>query len=218
MIDKNGMEDNVHWYKDAIIYELHIKAFYDSNGDGVGDFQGLLENLQYFLESIQETCEANGMQMTIHPDDPPFPILGLPRIVSGREDLLAVLKLVDRPFNGVCFCTGSLGAGDASGLPATLKEIGERVFFVHLRNVEKDHLGNFIESNHLEGDVDMHAVMKELVLLNLNRENAIPFRPDHGHQMLDDLHKTTNPGYSAIGRLKGLAELRGLEIGILSDL
>lgn len=176
--------------------------------------QGLLENLQYFLKSIQETCEEEGVQMTIHPDDPPFPILGLPRIVSGREDLLAVLKLVDRPFNGVCFCTGSLGAGDASQLPATLREIGQRVFFAHLRNVKKDHLGNFKESDHLEGDVDMHAVMKELVLLNLNREKAIPFRPDHGHQMLDDLHKTTNPGYSAIGRLKGLAELRGLEKGI----
>lgn len=176
--------------------------------------QGLLENLRYFLKSIQETCEEEGVQMTIHPDDPPFPILGLPRIVSGREDLLAVLKLVDRPFNGVCFCTGSLGAGDASGLSATLREIGERVFFAHLRNVKKDRFGNFKESDHLEGDVDMHAVMKELILLNLNREKPLPFRPDHGHQMLDDLHKTTNPGYSAIGRLKGLAELRGLERGI----
>jgi mannonate dehydratase len=176
--------------------------------------QGLLNNLGYFLQSIQDVCEAEGIQMTIHPDDPPFPILGLPRIASGREDLKKILQKVDRPFNGVCFCTGSLGAGDADVLPQLLKEIGDRVHFVHLRNVRKDALGNFYESDHLDGDVDMEAIMKELVLINQQREQPIPFRPDHGHQMLDDLAKVTNPGYSAIGRLKGLAELRGLEAGI----
>lgn len=176
--------------------------------------EGLLDNLGYFLESIQDVCEEHGIQMTIHPDDPPFPILGLPRIASGKEDLLKILQKADRPFNGICFCTGSLGAGDAEALPETLKAIGDRVHFVHLRNVRKDALGNFFESDHLEGDVDMHAVMKELVLINHRRNKPIPFRPDHGHQMLDDLNKTTNPGYSAIGRLKGLAELRGLEKGI----
>src|SRR5690606_21108632 len=176
--------------------------------------EGLLNNLGYFLESIQEVCEAEGIQMTIHPDDPPFPILGLPRIASGREDLHKILQKVDRPFNGVCFCTGSLGAGDAGVLPALLKEIGDRIHFVHLRNVKKDALGNFHESDHLEGDVDMYQVMKELVKINQQRDQPIHFRQDHGHQMLDDLNKVTNPGYSAIGRLKGLAELRGLEKSI----
>ncbi|HLT06947.1 MAG TPA: mannonate dehydratase [Cyclobacteriaceae bacterium] len=177
--------------------------------------EGLLENLGYFLESIQDVCESEGIQMTIHPDDPPYPILGLPRIASGKADLLKILHRVDRPFNGVCFCTGSLGAGDADLLPELLQEIGDRVHFVHLRNVKKDSLGNFFESDHLEGDVDMQAVMETLVSINQIRTQPIPFRPDHGHQMLDDLAKITNPGYSAIGRLKGLAELRGLEAGIL---
>ncbi len=175
---------------------------------------GLLDNLGYFLNDIQEVCEEHGIQMTLHPDDPPFPILGLPRIASSKSDLIAVLEKVDRPFNGICFCTGSLGAGKDNDLLQILRTIGDRVHFVHLRNVKKDDLGNFFESDHLEGDVDMYTLMKELVLLNQKREKPIPFRPDHGHQMLDDLNKQTNPGYSAIGRLKGLAELRGLEKGV----
>ncbi len=176
--------------------------------------EGLLDNLGYFLESIQAVCEEENILMTIHPDDPPFPILGLPRIVSGKDDLFAILKKVNKPFNGICFCTGSLGAGKSEDLPQMLKAVGDRVYFVHLRNVRKDALGNFIESDHLDGDVDMVSIMHELVLINQNREIPIPFRPDHGHQMLDDLQKISNPGYSAIGRLKGLAELRGLEMGI----
>jgi mannonate dehydratase len=176
--------------------------------------EGLLDNLGHFLSSIQEICEEHGIQMTLHPDDPPFPILGLPRIASSKKDLMAILEKVNRPFNGVCFCTGSLGAGKANNLPDILKSIGERVHFAHLRNVKKNALGNFFESDHLDGDVDMHAIMKELILLNQKRKKPLPFRPDHGHQMLDDLYKETNPGYSAIGRLKGLAELRGLEKGV----
>ncbi|MFD2034787.1 mannonate dehydratase [Belliella marina] len=175
---------------------------------------GLRKNLALFLESIANVCESNGMKMSIHPDDPPFPILGLPRIASCHEDFTWILNAVDKPFNGVCFCTGSLGAGSFNDMPSILKEIGERVYFAHLRNVKKDQFGNFYESDHLDGDVDMFAVMKELVKFNNNRNEPIPFRPDHGHQILDDLHKETNPGYSAIGRLKGLAELRGLEMGI----
>lgn len=175
---------------------------------------GLQENLTYFLENIAEVCEEEGIRMTIHPDDPPFPILGLPRIASSKEDLEFILQAVDRPFNGICFCTGSLGAGDHNDLPAMLDAVGDRVYFAHLRNVKKDALGNFHESDHLDGDVDMCAIMERLVKLNAQRHQAIPFRPDHGHQMLDDLQKVTNPGYSAIGRLKGLAELRGLEMGI----
>lgn len=177
---------------------------------------GLRENLVYFLKSIQETCEQEGIIMTIHPDDPPYPILGLPRIASGLEDLKYICEAVKEEFNGICFCTGSLGAGRGNDLPAILKEVGKRVHFVHLRNVKKDASGNFHESDHLNGDVDMYKVMKQLVLLNRLRAAPIPYRPDHGHQMLDDLEKITNPGYSAIGRLKGLAELRGLEKGIES--
>ncbi|WP_162053490.1 mannonate dehydratase [Pontibacter pamirensis] len=179
---------------------------------------GLRENLAYFLESIMDVCEETGIKMTIHPDDPPYPILGLPRIASNKEDLLYIMERVDRAPNGICFCTGSLGAGSHNNPVEILKAVGHRVYFAHLRNVKKDHLGNFYESDHLTGDVDMYGVMKELVALNEEREQPIPFRPDHGHQMLDDLHKVTNPGYSAIGRLRGLAELRGLEMGIAKSM
>lgn len=175
---------------------------------------GLRENLAYFLESIMDVCEESGINMTIHPDDPPFAILGLPRIASSKDDLLYIINQVDRAPNGICFCTGSLGAGRHNNPVDILKAVGHRVYFAHLRNVLKDEEGNFYESDHLAGDVDMYGVMRELVQLNYEREQPIPFRPDHGHQMLDDLHKVTNPGYSAIGRLRGLAELRGLEMGI----
>ena len=180
-------------------------------------FDGLRENLIWFLSSIAEVCEEEGIRMTIHPDDPPYPILGLPRIASNKEDLLYILRALDRPFNGICFCTGSLGAGVDNDLPDIFDAVKARVYFVHLRNVKKDKQGNFFEADHLDGDVDMYAVMKALVAENQQRGEAIPFRPDHGHQMLDDLGKTTAPGYSAIGRLRGLAELRGLEVGIIGQ-
>ncbi|MDN3689836.1 mannonate dehydratase [Cyclobacterium jeungdonense] len=175
---------------------------------------GLRENLVYFLRSIQKTCESNGITMTIHPDDPPYPILGLPRIVSGLEDLIFITDAVKESFNGICLCTGSLGAGKENDLPNIVSAVADRIQFVHLRNVKKDEWGNFHESDHLEGDVDMFEVMKRLVTINKGRAMPIPFRPDHGHQMLDDLQKQTIPGYSAIGRLKGLAELRGLEVAL----
>lgn len=176
--------------------------------------EGLKENLIYFLESIMDTCEECNIKMTIHPDDPPISILGLPRIVSSLEDLQYIIKSVDRKSNGICFCTGSLGAGKQNDLVEIIKAIWDRVYFVHLRNVTKEPDNSFCEANHLEGDVDMYGVMKELVHIQQKRGEPIPFRPDHGHQMLDDLNKKTNPGYSAIGRLRGLAELRGLEMGI----
>lgn len=179
---------------------------------------GLREHLVFFLESIMETCEEQGIRMTIHPDDPPMPILGLPRIVSSLEDLTYILKRVDKEPNGVCFCTGSLGAGKQNDLVKIIRAVGARVYFVHLRNVRKEKDNSFYEADHLDGDVDMYGVMRELVQLQQKRSKPIPFRPDHGHQMLDDLAKQTNPGYSAIGRLKGLAELRGLELGILKSL
>src|SRR5690606_25071182 len=180
-------------------------------------FDGLRKNLIWFLSSIAEVCEETGIRMTIHPDDPPYPILGLPRIASNKEDLLYILRELDKPFNGICFCTGSLGAGLTKHLPAIFDAVKERVYFVHLRNVRKDEQGNFFEADHLDGDVNMYAVMKALTAENQRRAQPIPFRPDHGHQMLDDLAKTTAPGYSAIGRLRGLAELRGLELGIIGQ-
>ncbi len=155
--------------------------------------------------------------MTIHPDDPPYPILGLPRIASTKEDFVDILKRVDQPFNGICYCTGSLGAGTKNNLVEIFEAVKERVYFLHLRNVTKDEEGNFYEADHLGGDVNMSEVMKVVAAENAERSEPIPFRPDHGHQMLDDLKKVTNPGYSAIGRLRGLAELRGLELGVTGN-
>ncbi len=179
--------------------------------------KGLKENLVYFLSQIADTCERNGMKMTIHPDDPPYPILGLPRIASTKEDLVFILENVDLPFNGICYCTGSLGAGVHNNLLEIFDAVKERVNFLHLRNVSKDEDGNFYEADHLGGDINMYEIMKAVTEENSRRNEPIPFRPDHGHQMLDDLAKVTNPGYSAIGRLRGLAELRGLELGITGN-
>jgi len=182
------------------------------------DAQALRDNLCHFQQQISETAAECGVRLAIHPDDPPFPILGLPRIVSSLEDLQYFLDRVNNPANGVCFCTGSLGASASNDLPAMVRAVGERIHFLHLRNVRKDAEGNFFEADHLDGDNDMYAVMKEVVELQQQRKISLPFRPDHGHQMLDDLHKKTNPGYSAIGRLRGLAELRGLELGVARSL
>jgi mannonate dehydratase len=178
---------------------------------------GLKKNLAYFLNEISSVCEETGINMTIHPDDPPYAILGLPRIASTKEDLIDILRSVDKPFNGICYCTGSLGAGMSNNLTEIFEAVKERVYFLHLRNVTKDEEGNFYEADHLGGDVNMYEVMKAIVAENAVRAEPIPFRPDHGHQMLDDLNKITNPGYSAIGRLRGLAELRGLELGITGN-
>ena len=176
---------------------------------------GLKENLAYFLQQVSPVAEELGLRLAIHPDDPPYDIFGLPRIVSNAQDLADILAASPEPANGICFCTGSLGANPANNLPAMAQACGTRIHFIHLRNTRADAEGNFYEADHLDGDTDMYAIMKTLLAIQQQVPYAIPFRPDHGHQMLDDLNKTTNPGYSAIGRLRGLAELRGLQMGIL---
>jgi mannonate dehydratase len=174
----------------------------------------LKQHLFYFLQQVVPVAEASGLQMAIHPDDPPYPVLGLPRVVSTEKDLADLLGAIDSPANGLCFCTGSLGARQDNDLIGMMKKFGDHIHFLHLRNTKRDGEGNFYEAQHLGGDADMYAIVKEALLLMKKRNVSIPMRPDHGHQMLDDLKKNTYPGYSAIGRVKALAELRGLELGI----
>jgi mannonate dehydratase len=187
--------EKLDWYKDV-------------------NHQALKENLKYFLQEISPVADELNIKLAIHPDDPPFDVLGLPRIVSNKKDIDFILSCVPNKSNGICFCTGSLGASAANNLVDIVRDIDTRLHFVHLRNTKRDKHGNFYEADHLNGDTDMYAVMKEILTIQQKLNEPIPFRPDHGHVMLDDMNKKTNPGYSCIGRMRGLAELRGLMLGI----
>jgi mannonate dehydratase len=188
------------------------------------DASALKDNLAYFLRAIIPAAEEAGVKMCIHPDDPPFPVLGLPRVVSTEQDLTDIVNYYPSPSNGLTFCTGSLGARADNDLSGIVERLGSHFHFLHLRNVRRESDGSFYEDDHLAGSTDMYAVMKNILLeqkkrFDVGRDDiAIPMRPDHGHKLLDDFNYNTYHGYSAIGRLKGLAELRGLEMGIKRSL
>lgn len=178
------------------------------------DAATLKQYLFHFLREVVPVAKAHNLKLAIHPDDPPFSVLGLPRVVSTEGDIADLLDAVPHAANGICLCTGSFGVRVENDIPAMIRRFGDRIHFLHLRNTIRDEDGNFFEADHLEGDTHMVKVVEEILQVMKQRGVSIPMRPDHGHQLLDDLNKSAYPGYSAIGRLKGLAELRGLELGL----
>ena len=180
------------------------------------DARSLRDRHVAFLEAVCPVAEEVGIRLVVHPDDPPFPMFGLPRVVSTETDVAQLFARVPSQANGLCFCAGSFGVRPDNDLPGMVERLGSRIGFLHLRSVQREPNGAFHEAAHLEGDADMAAIVTAAVALSEREGRSIPMRPDHGHQMLDDLSRTTNPGYSLIGRMRGLAELRGLERGISS--
>ncbi len=223
--DKSKLHQNVMAGLPGTKDTLSIKEFkaHLNKYNGI-DADVLKQNLAWFLQAIIPEAEKLGVKMCIHPDDPPFPIFGLPRVISTEKDLDFVVNAAPSPANGITFCTGSLGARPDNDLPAMITRFGRHIHFLHLRNVQREADGSFYEADHLGGSTDMYEVMKSILLEQKRRhdsgseEVAIPMRPDHGHKLLDDFNHDTFPGYSAIGRLKGLAELRGLELGVKRSL
>ena len=174
----------------------------------------LKQHLYYFLQQVVPVAKACGIKLAIHPDDPPYQVLGLPRIVSTAQDVTDLLQAIPSPSNGLCFCTGSFGASAENDLVKMLQQFSKHIHFLHLRSTKRDEEGNFFEADHLGGDADMFKIIKEVLTMMQQRNIPLPMRPDHGHQMLNDLNINTYPGYTAIGRLKGLAELRGVEYAL----
>lgn len=217
--EKKQLEDSILKGLPGTVDDLTIPVFKEMIAQYKGvTHEDLKSNLSFFLNEVIPVAEANDIKMAIHPDDPPFDIMGLPRIIKNEDDLEYLVNCIDSVSNGITFCTGSLGANPKNNLPKMIEKFKDRIHFLHLRNVKRENDGSFYEDNHLEGSSDMYEIVKAILKIEKEKGISIPMRPDHGHQMLDDLQKETIPGYSVIGRLRGLAELRGLALGISKSL